>query len=111
MTEETFEKSKNLEAGKGQPNAMPDECRHGVKKINVCVDCVREKHGGLSAPSARSCSLDPAERDEFAEGMEHARLLALALNDGHDWPVTRLLQLALETRKVSGGRVTLRPTP
>ena len=28
---------------------MSDTCHHGVKKINVCVDCVREKYGGVAA--------------------------------------------------------------
>ncbi len=48
---------------------MSEECKHGVKKINVCVDCVREKYGGESSFAASPGSPTRFTRQECLEAL------------------------------------------
>ncbi len=45
----------------------------------------------------------------FDAGLKHAHELALALNDGHPWPVTRSIRLARLVPRASHGKLQISP--
>lgn len=45
-------------------------------------------------------AIEQIQLDAVKEGMRRACELARIINDGHDWPVTRLIDMAIEKTRV-----------